>query len=93
MRELPGQDRPRPVRFGVHLKDLMDARGISQRRLGGRLGLPASRVAKWCAGTGEPPLCLLVPLAEALGITLEELLGPCTDPTGPTHEDDSGTLE
>ena len=57
------------------LKRLREAAGISQRELARLIGQEQSSVSFW-ERTGKPPRSdLLVPIAEALGVSIEELLG------------------
>jgi len=57
------------------LKRLREATGLSQRELARLIGQEQSNVSFW-ERTGRPPRSdLLVPIAEALGVSIEELLG------------------
>ena len=47
---------------------------ISQEELGARLGVSRQAVSKWETGRGLPSVDLLEPLAEALDLTVSELL-------------------
>lgn len=57
------------------LKSFREAAGMSQRELARRIGVTYSNVSFW-EGTGTIPRSdKLVPIAEALGISRQELLG------------------
>ena len=60
---------------GFNLKGLREKRGLSVRELGRMLGVTHSNVLFW-ESTGRLPRAeMLLPLAEALGVTVEEILG------------------
>jgi len=57
------------------LKTLREAAGLSQRELARLLGQDQSNIHYW-ESTGKAPRSdVLVPMAKALGVTVEELLG------------------
>ena len=57
------------------LKALREAAGLSQRELARLLGQDQSNIHYW-ESTGKAPRSdVLVPMAKALGVTVEELLG------------------
>ena len=49
--------------------------GLSQERLAEQVGVSRQAVSKWEVGDAIPDTDKLVPLARALGITVDELLG------------------
>ncbi len=57
------------------LKTLRVAAGISQRELARRIGEQNSNIAYWENKGKSPRADLLLPIAEALGCTVEQLLG------------------
>ena len=57
-----------------NLKALRKAKGLSQEELAARLHVTDKAVSKWETGRGLPSVDLLEPLAEALGLTVSELL-------------------
>lgn len=61
--------------FGQHLLHLHRARGYSQRDLGERVGVSQSMMAHYEREAEHPPAYLLPRLAEALGVTVDELMG------------------
>jgi transcriptional regulator with XRE-family HTH domain len=63
------------ARSSTRLRQLREAAGISLRELARQLGEDHSNVGFW-ERTGTPPRSnVLVPMAAALGVTVEELLG------------------
>lgn len=66
-----------------NLRRLRLAAGISQRELARRIGQQNSNIAYW-ENTGKTPRSdLLRPIADALGCSVEELLGNKPQPTRP----------
>lgn len=64
------------------------ALGLTQMQLAGRLGVTDRAVSRWERGVGAPEISLLAPLAAALEITTDELLGnppPAEKTTAPTY--------
>ncbi len=58
-----------------HLKQLREATGMSQRELARQIGQDQSNIRYW-ESTGKPPRSdTLIPMAQALGVSVEELLG------------------
>ena len=51
------------------------AAGLSQEALGEKLGVVSQTVSKWERGESAPDAALLVPLADALGVSLDALFG------------------
>jgi transcriptional regulator with XRE-family HTH domain len=59
----------------LNLKDLREKAGLSMRELGRKIGEDHSNIRYW-EQTGKIPRSdVLVPMAEVLGVSLEELLG------------------
>ena len=59
-------------------KKIADARrkcGITQNALASRVGVTAQAVSKWEQGRSCPDIAILDEIADALGISLLELLG------------------
>jgi transcriptional regulator with XRE-family HTH domain len=67
--------------MGVRLKKLRAERGLSQAQLARLSGIPKGTLLQWEYGLRTPMLDAAVKLANALGITLDELAGR-TPPTG-----------
>ena len=59
---------------GSAIKALREDRGLTQDRLADRLGVSGKAVSRWETGRGYPDITLLEPLAEALGVSVIELL-------------------
>ena len=65
---------PDPQR-GEQLRAMREAAGLSQRDLASRLGIHHSNIGYW-ERSGQPPRSdLLAAMAEALGVSIEQLLG------------------
>lgn len=62
------------VKFGAFVAQLRRERGLTQKELAERLFISNKAVSKWETGISIPDVGLLVPLAEALGVTVTELL-------------------
>lgn len=62
----------------MNMADLIAERrkekGMTQKQLADKLGITDKAVSKWERGNGQPDISYLEPLAEALGITVSELL-------------------
>ena len=61
-------------RFGAFLAALRKEKGLTQRELAQRIFVSDKAVSKWERGAGLPDVALLIPLAEALDVTVTELL-------------------
>lgn len=59
---------------GMTIKTLREKRGITQAALGDQLCVSSKAVSKWETGKGLPDISLLQPLAEALGVSVNELM-------------------
>ena len=60
--------------FGARLKNYRLAKGMTQQDLADAIGVSNKTVSRWESGGGYPDVGLLVPLAEALGVTVDDLL-------------------
>jgi transcriptional regulator with XRE-family HTH domain len=60
---------------GKHLKALREAAGLSMRELARQIGVDHSNVRYWEKSGTVPRSDVLLPMAKALGVTVEELLG------------------
>ena len=56
-----------------NIRRLRHAKGLKQEELAGALGVSAQAVSKWETGQTYPDGALLVPLADRLGVSLDEL--------------------
>lgn len=59
--------------FGNYICTLREKKGLSQSQLGEKLGVTNKAVSRWENGGAYPSTELMLPLAEALGITIEDL--------------------
>lgn len=74
--------------FGRRLAALRHAAGYTQRTLAAELSISQRMVAYYESESEHPPAHLLAPLAAALGITVDQLLGvaPLTRRKAPRNE-------
>ncbi len=61
--------------FGRQLKELRQARGMTQRALGEALGFCNQTVSFWESGRHEPDYDSLIKIAKFFEISIDELLG------------------
>ena len=59
---------------GTTIKQLRDARGMTQGTLAEKIGVSSKTISKWETAKGLPDISLLQPLAQALGISVIELM-------------------
>ena len=59
---------------GSTIRTLRESRGLTQSRLAEIIGVSSKTVSKWETGKGLPDISLLQPLAQALGISVIELM-------------------
>lgn len=59
---------------GNTIKDLRESRGLTQAELAERIGVSSKTVSIWETAKGLPDISLLQPLAQALGISVIELM-------------------
>lgn len=59
---------------GTTIRNLRESRNMTQAELGERIGVCSKTISKWETGKGLPDISLLSPLAQALGISLIELM-------------------
>jgi molybdate-binding protein/transcriptional regulator with XRE-family HTH domain len=71
-----------PGAAGARLRLARQARGFSQQQLAGMAGVSRQAVSALEAGHSDPSLRVALALAQALGMTVEELFGP-PDPAHP----------
>ena len=60
--------------FSERLKNYRRAKAMTQQDLADQLGVSNKTVSRWESGGGYPDVPLLVPLARALGVTVDDLL-------------------
>ena len=59
---------------GTTIKTLREGRNLTQAELAERIGVSSKTVSKWETAKGLPDVSLLQPLAQALGISVMELM-------------------
>ena len=59
---------------GMAIKNLREKRGMTQAELAEKIGISSKTVSKWETAKGLPDITLLQPLAQALGISVIELM-------------------
>lgn len=62
------------LEFGARLKQLRQQKRLTQQELADQLGVSNKSVSRWESG-GYPDVATLAPLAKALGVSMDELLG------------------
>ena len=63
-----------PAAYGVHLANLRQAVGLTQQQLADAVGVKQSNIAFWERAAKPPRGEVLPAIADALGVTIEELL-------------------
>ena len=59
---------------GNTIRQLRESRGLTQTELAERIGVSSKTISKWETAKGLPDITLLQPLAQALGISVIELM-------------------
>ena len=59
---------------GAVVRRLRESKGLTQNELGDRIGVSAKAISKWETGRGLPDISLIEPLAQALGVSVVELM-------------------
>lgn len=62
------------MNFGDKIKEIRKKKGISQRQLGEKMGIKQQTVAQYEKAVEQPKLATVRKLAEALNVTLSELV-------------------
>ena len=78
------------IQFGAFVAQLRKERGLTQRELADRLHVTDKAVSKWETGKGFPDLKLLEPLAQALNVSLVELLQGERTPSPTLTKEEAG---
>ncbi len=65
---------PVPMNFPARLTQLRKARGLSQQRFADLAGLHVNQIKRYEAGTAQPTLDALVNLAQALHVSLDNMV-------------------
>ena len=67
--------------LGLKIQTLLDERCISRKEFAAMTGLTEAAISRYCTGAREPKSITLATIANALGVSVDELLGtPCDDP-------------
>lgn len=61
-------------KFGAFVAELRKERGMTQKELAGQVYVSDKAVSKWERGLSMSDITLLIPISEALGVTVAELL-------------------
>ena len=79
--------------FGTRVAQLRKMKGITQAQLAEMLNVSNKTISRWETGDGYPDISLLKPLAIALGVSIDYLLGNENDENNGTkiHSDECGT--
>jgi len=59
---------------GAAIKALRKSKGLTQAQLAGKLSISSKAISKWETGKGLPDITLIEPLADALGVSVMELM-------------------
>lgn len=78
--------------FGAFLAQTRKVRGLTQADLAEQLHVTDKAVSRWERGIGLPDINTLEPLADALGLSLSDLMH-CRDPQENDSSDNEPTLE
>lgn len=65
-----------PLNLARNLRTLRDGQSLTQSQLATRAGIPRATLAHLETGGGNPTLLVLIKIAAALNVTIEELIGP-----------------
>lgn len=81
--------------FASKLKELRLEKGLTQKELGGLLGISDAAITQYEKGKREPKRAMLYELAEIFGVQVECFFPPNTgkDPQDPYQEYDDDALE
>ena len=62
------------VKIGKFISDERKAKGYTQKQLSELLGISDKTISKWECGRGYPDITLLEPIADALSVSVTELI-------------------
>ena len=71
---LKGVEKMDNTKTGQFIKNLRTEKGLTQQELAKKLNCTNKAISRWETGSGSPDIDFLVPLAEILGVTVNELL-------------------
>lgn len=75
------------LQTGKLIQELRKQKGFTQQQLADMLNLSNKTISKWESGSGSPDISNLPPLADALGVSVDELL------RGKLQETESAKIE
>ena len=79
------------IQIGPFIRDVRVEQGMTQQQLADKLGVTDKAVSKWERGVSYPDITILRELADALGVSVSELLAGKRDaqpsPVPPEVED------
>lgn len=78
--------------FGKFIQTLRKEQGMTQAQIGEKLGVTDKAISRWERGIGFPDISLLEPLAEALGVTVVELMRSERMPEESITVEEAGTI-
>ncbi len=81
------REKENTLALGRRIARARKKKGLSQAGLAARLNISFQAVSRWERGESEPEIFRLRPLAKALGLTLEELLGDSENAGGEARRD------
>jgi len=73
----------RPEEFRLQFRTIRERRGLTQVALGQRAGIAPASISHFETGQRVPSLESLVKLADALGVSVDELLGRVPEDASP----------
>ncbi len=62
------------IRIGKFIAESRKSRNLTQRQLADALSISDKTISKWECGKGLPEISIMLPLCEALDITVNDLL-------------------
>lgn len=71
--------------LGKRIQSLLNEQGISRKEFSAMTGLTEAAISRYCTGAREPKSVTLATIANALGVSVDSLLG--------TPSDDPNTLD
>ena len=76
-------------KFGAFVAEIRKERGLTQSELAKKLSVTNKAVSRWETGAGFPDINTLEPLAEALGVSVMELIRSERKPEGGLTDEDA----
>ena len=73
---------------GQKIQALRKQRGLTQEQLAQRLGVSRQAVSRWELDESLPETANLLPLRDALGVSIDALLDPAQGPAGPSPREE-----